>query len=155
MTGTASAHDGGAPATQVFTVANMNYRQHQTNQADGRLAALALRAVEIWRDSRVHAAHRAGALGAVFCSEQRSPRAPIRRSMATIDSSSVDYAVCPRLLRRVKGRGWRKLSQHQRSDAAAEFKARPTQAFRSVTMDAKARAFLVHPYQPRITRHIG
>src|SRR5215469_10815093 len=83
MTGTASAHHRGAPAARVFTV----------------LAALALRALGMWRDSRVHAAHRAGALAAVFCSEQRSPRGPIRRSMATIDSASVDYAVCPRLLR--------------------------------------------------------
>ena len=158
MTGTASAHHRGAPATQVFTVPNMNYRQHQRNQADGLLAALALRALGICRDSRVHATHRAGALGVVFCSERRSPRGPIRRSMATIDSASrrlCDYAVCPRLLRRVKRRGWRKLSQHQRSDAAARVQSRPTQAFPSVTMDAKARAFLVCPHQPRITRHIG
>jgi len=42
MTGTASAHH--REGSGVFTVPNMNYRQHQQNQADERLAALALRA---------------------------------------------------------------------------------------------------------------
>ena len=51
---------------QVSTVPSMNYRQHQRNQADGRLAELAHRALGVWRDSWIHGVRRAGGLGGGF-----------------------------------------------------------------------------------------
>jgi len=52
--------------TQVSTLPSGNYRQRQRNQADERLAALALRALGIWRDSWIQAARRAWGSGAGF-----------------------------------------------------------------------------------------
>ena len=51
---------------KISTAPRMNYRQHQRDQANGRLAVLALRALGMWRDSWSHAAHRAGGLGGGF-----------------------------------------------------------------------------------------
>jgi len=65
MTGTASAHH--REGSGVFTVPNMNYRQHQQNQADERLAALALRARYLVRFASSRSPS-GWSLGAVICS---------------------------------------------------------------------------------------
>jgi len=108
----------------------MNDRQHQRNQADGRLAALALRALV------------GGAILGFTCPSgwgpwrrfpvvgRAGPGFPIRRSVATINSASLDYAACSGLLRRVKGRAPRKLPEHPRFDPAALVQSSPDSACR-------------------------
>jgi len=74
--------------TEVSTVTSANYRQHQRNQADGPLAALAL-GVLVFSEIRGFT-WRVGLrpLGAVSCSGQGRPRGPDSAS------ASVDYAGC-------------------------------------------------------------
>jgi hypothetical protein len=74
---------------QVSSVPSVDYRQHQRHQADGRLAALALRALgicEIRGFARPVGWSPRGRLPLVG---RADPEAPIRRSVATINSASV------------------------------------------------------------------
>src|SRR5215469_2554639 len=89
MTGTASAHHRGAPATQVFTVPNMNYRQHQRDQADRRFAAQRFEPLVFGRIRGFTLPIGAGALGGAFLFCAAPSPGPIRQSVATIDLASV------------------------------------------------------------------
>ena len=94
-------------------------------QADGRLAALAARALGIWRDSWIRAAHRGWSLEGLFSA--------LSSAVPGSDSAISDYyclgarRLCrvSAATREVKGRGWRKIVSHQRSDAAARVQSSP------------------------------
>jgi len=110
----------------------------------------------MWRDSWSHAAHRAGGLGGGFLFwAGQAPGSRFgdqwlllsrRRSITPVFAvtSSSKRAGSEKIITVPEIRSCRTSS-----------KLGPTQAFRSVTIDAEARAFLVRPHQPRITRHIG
>ena len=125
MTGTASFTSPRGSGGASFHCAK--HELSSTSAESGRWTAWCVSASSPWyvRDSWIHAA----ALGAGFLLwAEQAPGFPIRRSVATINSASLDYAAGSRLLRRVKGRGSEKIITNTGDlTLPHEFKARRTQ----------------------------